>query len=181
MDVGVAAVGVTWGQGDHLVLRPRARNLHKFTVLGAGGTGIAPALCGCGACCRSFSNVQGRTRAGWKSLILIVQSTWTFTRVHRRWGQNRGQSSLALLFPPDIGKESRSCTHSMLDQPSMDCCHELASCSPLFGMASCLASYGILQQAHMLLYSPGCAHLRNGVCMGLSLPDQRMRELQYGQ
>ena len=58
---------------------------------GAGGTGIEPATCGFGACCRSFSYVQERTRRGWKSPILTAQSAWTFTRVHRRWGQNWGQ------------------------------------------------------------------------------------------
>ena len=105
----------------------------------------------------------------------------SFTNVHRRWGQHWGQNDLALLFPPDIGKKSRSCTHLILDQPSMECYHELASCSPPFGMASCLASYGILQQAHMLLYSPGCEHLWNGVCMGLPLSDQQMKESKYGQ
>jgi len=36
----------------------------------AGRTGIEPAPCGCGACCRSFNYVQGRARGGSKSPIL---------------------------------------------------------------------------------------------------------------
>jgi len=60
----------------------------------AGGTGIAPAPCGCGACCPSFRDVRGHTWAGWKSPILIIQSTWTFTSVRRRWGQQWGQAAL---------------------------------------------------------------------------------------
>ena len=58
---------------------------------GADGTGIEPAPCGFGACCRSFSTVQGRTRTRLKWPILTVESTWTFTSVHRRWGQQWGQ------------------------------------------------------------------------------------------
>ena len=136
--------------------------------------------CGFGACCPSFSYVQGRTRAPLKSPILKVQSVRKFTSVHRRWGQYWGQNDLALLFPPNIGKK-RSCTHSILDQGSMEGRHVLASCSLPFGRASCLASYGILEQAHTLMYSPGSEHLWNGVCMELSLSDQRMREPQYDQ
>jgi hypothetical protein len=35
--------------------RPHVCSLHEFKVYGAGRTGIAPAPCGCGACCRSLS------------------------------------------------------------------------------------------------------------------------------
>jgi hypothetical protein len=49
--------------------------------------------CGFGACCPSFSSVQGLTRTPLKSPILMVQSVRKFTRVHRRWGQHWGQSS----------------------------------------------------------------------------------------
>jgi hypothetical protein len=54
--------------------------------------------CGFGAYCRSFSTVQGRTRAGWKWPILMVQSSWTFTSVHRRWGQHWGQTTFVASY-----------------------------------------------------------------------------------
>ena len=67
----------------------------EVAVRRAGGTGIEPAICGCGACCRAFSSVQGRTRTPLKWVILTVQSTGrspAFTSVHRRWGQQWGQT-----------------------------------------------------------------------------------------
>ena len=63
----------------------------------AGGTGIEPAPCGFGACCRSFSSVQGRTRAGLKWPVWMVQSIRTFTSVYRRWGQQCGQIIIPTL------------------------------------------------------------------------------------
>jgi hypothetical protein len=65
----------------------------KLSLLEAGRTGIAPAPCGCGACCRAFSDVQGRPRAGWKWPILTAQSIRKYHNVRGRWGQQWGQTS----------------------------------------------------------------------------------------
>jgi len=99
------------GQRTHIALGRRGSNPHKFRVYEAGGTGIEPATCGFGACCRSFSNVQGSTRTGWKWPILTVQSTWTFTRVHRRWGQHwvKPTRHSYLLWAPSGGLAHFGC------------------------------------------------------------------------
>jgi hypothetical protein len=93
MTAGPARVGVKWGQGHKKqAARHVATAAMNSKFVRAGGTGIAPAPCGCGACCRSFSYVHGRTRAGLKWPILMAQSVRTFTRVPRRWGQQWGQN-----------------------------------------------------------------------------------------
>ena len=87
---------------------PAHAMMHKAGIQRAGGTGIEPATCGFGACCPPFSNVQGRTRAGLKSPFLTAESTWTFTNVHRRWGQDWGQSNQAFQFRLDATEGRRS-------------------------------------------------------------------------
>jgi hypothetical protein len=42
-------LGPNRGQGTQIEPELQGSNPHEFTVLGAGGTGIAPAPCGCGA------------------------------------------------------------------------------------------------------------------------------------
>jgi hypothetical protein len=79
------------GQSTEIAQDLRGSKAREFRILGAGGAGSAPAPCGFGARCPSFSYVQGRTRAALKWPILMAQSGRTFTRVHRRWGQNWGQ------------------------------------------------------------------------------------------
>jgi hypothetical protein len=71
-------------QRTHSMLRSWRSNPHEMGDLGAGGTRIAPAPCGCGACCRPFSYAQERTRAHLKSPILMAPSIKTFTSVHQR-------------------------------------------------------------------------------------------------
>jgi hypothetical protein len=91
-----------WGQKRIQIAKPSKSDFERIHAevasfqdsQWAGGTGIAPAPCGCGACCRSFKNVQGRTRRGWKWPILTVQSVRKFTNVHRRWGQHWGHVSV---------------------------------------------------------------------------------------
>jgi hypothetical protein len=90
---GGMTLGSNWGQGMHIVLEVWGSNPPSIQGSGAGGTGIAPATCGFGACCRSFRDVQGSTQRGWKWAILTVESAWKFTRVHRRWGQIWDQTS----------------------------------------------------------------------------------------
>jgi hypothetical protein len=58
----------------------------------SGGKRLEHSTCGCGACCRSFSYVHGSTRGGLRLPILTAQSVRTFINVHRRWGQNWGQT-----------------------------------------------------------------------------------------
>ena len=75
---------------------------HKAGIQRAGGTGIEPATCGCGACCRTFGSVPERTRSGLKRPILTLESMWTFPRVHQRWRKIWRQllmRTLELLVP----------------------------------------------------------------------------------
>src|SRR5690242_9751368 len=84
-------------------------------MLRAGGTGIAPAPCGCGACCPSFREVHGSTRAPVKWPVLAVQSVRKFTNVHRRWGQRWGQMATtqhALFVQADERGMSQAAGHS---------------------------------------------------------------------
>jgi hypothetical protein len=90
-----ALVGVKWGQ-EHAkqAAGHMAAAQTDSDVVKAGGTGIEPATCGCGACCRSLREAQGRTRRSLTWPISRVHSVRMFTRVHRRWGQNWGQAGI---------------------------------------------------------------------------------------
>jgi hypothetical protein len=69
------------------VLNPCGPLLTGVRIFANLGVRSGGQTCGCGACCRSFSDVLERTRAGWKSPTVMAQTSRTFTSVHRRWGQ----------------------------------------------------------------------------------------------
>jgi len=90
-----AGVGVKWGQKhkNQAAIDTAAAQINSGFVR-AGETGIEPAPCGCGACCPSFSYVQGSSRAPWKWAIFLAQSVRKYQNVHRRWDQDWGQTGL---------------------------------------------------------------------------------------
>ena len=112
MAICCAALGSTGVNVCKTACTPCGCSSDKVALHGAGVTGIEPATCGFGACCRSFSNVQGRTQRGLKWLILTVQSVWKFRSVHRRWGLKQLDTIISSEHPQ--GCRSAPLTYGLL-------------------------------------------------------------------